>query len=185
MSSITSVSSKATALARVQALIAGTKQHFPNGQFTLGNTSFTTVTLVQTLQTLADALTALSDAHAGVKDGVAALRATEAKVSPILRAYTSFLRAAFSTATAQLDDFGLKPLKARAPLTTEKRAVAAAKRKATRTARGTTSKKQKLAVKGDVTGVLVTPVTTPSHASTAASPAAPAPVATANTAAPK
>jgi hypothetical protein len=185
MSSIVSVNSKATALARVQALIAGTKQHFPSGQFTLGNTAFTTASLVQTLQSLADVLTALNDAHASVKDGVAALRATEAKVSPVIRSYTSFLRATFSNATAQLDDFGLKPLKARAPLTTEKRVVAAAKRKATRTARGTTSKKQKLAVKGDVTGVIVTPVTAPSHASTAASPAAPAPVATAPTVAPK
>ncbi len=51
--------------------------------------------------------------------------------------------------------------------------------RATRTARGTTSKKQKLAVKGDVTGVLVTPITAagPSSPPTAA-PAVPAPAPT-------
>ena len=51
--------------------------------------------------------------------------------------------------------------------------------RATRLARGTTSKKQKLAVKGDVTGVIVTPVTHagPSPSPTAA-PAEPAPAPT-------
>jgi hypothetical protein len=177
MSSITSVTSKAIALARVQALIVGTHKHFPNGQFLLGNTSYTTASLVQTLESLADALTALNDAHAKVKDGVAALRTTDAKVSPVIRSYTSFIRAAFIDA-AQLDDFGIKAHKARRPLDTDKRAVAKAKLKATRTARGTKSKKQRLAVKGDVTGVVLTPVTAPAHASPTAMPAAPAPVAT-------
>jgi hypothetical protein len=185
MSSIASIKNQATALARVQALIAGMQKHFPNGQFTLGNMSFTTASLVQTLQSLADALTALNDAHASVKDGVAVLRTTEANVRPVIRACTNYLRATFGDSTAQLDDFGLRALKARTPLATDKRVVAVAKQKATRVARGTKGKKQKLAVKGDVTGVLVTPVTTPSHASPTASPAAPAPVATAPSAATK
>jgi hypothetical protein len=185
MSTITSVKTKATTLAHVQALIAGTQKHFPNGQFTLGNTAFTTASLVQTLQSLADALTALNAAHASVKDGVAALGTTETKVGPVIRAYTSFLRATFSNATAQLGDFGLQAPKARQPLPTEKRVVATAKLKATRIARGTTSKKQKLAVKGNVTGVTVTPVTTPAPSSPPATPAGPAPVATASSAAPK
>jgi uncharacterized phage infection (PIP) family protein YhgE len=185
MSTITSSKSKATALANVQALIAGTQKHFPNGQFTLGNTAYTTATLVQTLQSLADAITALDAAHSTVKDGVAALRATETKVDPAIRAYTTFLRATFSTATAQLGDFGLQAPKARQPLPTEKRAAATAKLRATRTARGTTSKKQKLAVKGDVTGVTVTPITTPAPASPPAAPAGPAPVATSPVATPK
>jgi len=185
MSTITSAKNKATALTNVQALITGTEKHFPNGQFTLGNTAYTTATLVQTLQSLADAITALDTAHSAVKDGVAALRAMETKVDPVIRAYVTFLRATFSTATAQLGDFGLQALKARQPLPTEKRAAATAKLRATRTARGTTSKKQKLAVKGDVTGVTVTPITTPSPASPPAAPAGPAPVATAPVATPK
>jgi len=182
MSSNTSKPNKATALAHVQALIAGTNKHFPNGSFTLGNTAYTTASLVQALQVLADALTALAAAHVSIKDGVTALRATETNVGPLIRDYTHFLRATFSAATAQLADFGLQPPKARTPLTGDRRVVAAAKAKATRIARGTTSKKQKLAVKGDVTGVVVTPVTLAgaSPAPPAATAAEPAPTTTAS-----
>jgi hypothetical protein len=142
-----------------------------------GTPRYTTASLVQTLRSLADALAALDVAHASVKDGVVALRATETKVAPVIRDYTTFLRATFSNATAQLGDFGVQAHKARQPLVTEKRVVATAKLKATRKARGTTSKKQKLAVKGDVTGVVMTPVTHPAPASPPATPAGPAPAA--------
>ena len=185
MSTTTSAKNKATALTHVQALIAGTQKHFRNGQITLGNTAYTTATLVQALQSLADAITAVNAAHASVTDGLAALRATDTKVVPLIRANTSFLRATFSTATAQLGDFGLQAPKAHQPLPTAKRAAATAKLRATRAARGTTSKKQKLAIKGDVTGVTVTPVTTPAPASPPATPAGPAPVATPPVATPK
>src|SRR5215472_1325812 len=160
MSSTTTKQTKATTLAHVQALIAGTQKHFPNGQFTLGNVAYTTATLVQLLQGLADALTALSAEQASAKDMRSALKGIEAKVNPVIRDYKRFLLSAFDGATQTLEDFGMQASKARKPLTTEQRATAAAKNRATRTARGTTSKKQKLAVKGDVTGVVVTPVTT-------------------------
>jgi hypothetical protein len=97
MSTTTSAKNKAIALTHVQALIAGTQKHFPNWQFTLGNTAYTTATLVQALHSLADAITAVNAAHASVKDGLAALRATDTKVVPLIRDYTSFLRATFST----------------------------------------------------------------------------------------
>jgi hypothetical protein len=52
--------------------------------------------------------------------------------------------------------------------------------RATRKARGTASKKQKLAIKGDVTGVVVTPVTAPTAppagTGPVAAPASPTPV---------
>jgi hypothetical protein len=180
MSTITSTQSKASALAHVQALMAGTEKHFPNGSFTLGNAAYTTASLVQAFQALAGALTVLAAAHVSTRDAVTALRETETKVTPLLRDYRNFLRATFSTANAQLADFGLAPPKTRSPLSSEKRVAAAAKMRATRAARGTTSKKQKLAVKGDVTGVLVTPITAagPSSPPTAAAAVpAPAPVA--------
>ncbi len=151
----------------------------PNGSFTLGNTTYTTASLLQALKSLEDALTALNAAHSSTKDAVITLRATETKMAPLLRDYRSFLRATFSTASAQLADFGLAPPKARKPLASDKRVAATAKMRATRVARGTTSKKQKLAVKGDVTGVIVTPVTsTGPSASPPAAPAGPAPAPT-------
>jgi hypothetical protein len=170
MSSTTSTKTKAAALAHVQAIIAGTTKHFPNGSFTIGGTVYTAASLIQAFQGLVSAMTARNAAQAGAKDALAAEQAAETQVSPILLAYKRLVVAAFANATQTLADFGLAPPKARTPLTTEQRAARAAKAKATRTARGTTSKKQKLAIKGHVTGVTVTPVTAPTAAPPPAAP---------------
>jgi len=175
MSSTTStnIKTKAAALARVQAIIAGTTKHFPNGSFTIGGTVYTAASLIQVFQGLASAMTARDAAEAGVKDALASAQAAETQVGPILLAYKRLVVAAFANQTQTLADFGLTPPKARPPLTTEQRAARTAKVRATRAARGTTSKKQKLAIKGDVTGVIVTPITAPAAAKPPASLAAP------------
>jgi hypothetical protein len=152
-------------LARVQALIGGLQQHFPSGSFTLGNAAFTTASLVQELQSLVDAMQKTDAAEASAKDLRAALHTREVQVRPIITDLQHFVRATFANATQALADFGMQAQKAHKPLTSEKRAVATARLRATRKVRGTTSKKQKLAVKGDVTGVLVIPVTESATAS--------------------
>jgi hypothetical protein len=150
---------KATTLARLQALITGLQNHFPTGNFTIGNASYTTASLVLLLQGLADAITAANAAQASAKDAVAALRGAKAKVGPTLVALRRILVAMFSGSTPTLAEFGLEPPKARQPKPVVEKAAAAAKAKATRQARGTKSPKAKRAIKGDVTGVVVTPVT--------------------------
>ena len=76
-----------------------------------------------------------------------------------MSAIVQAVRTAFGGQADVLADFGLAPKKARAPLTVEQMAAAAAKRKATRAARGTTSKKaSKKGIKGAVTGIVVTPI---------------------------
>jgi hypothetical protein len=159
MSSTTSKSTKAATLARMQALIAGIEKHFPNGSFTLGNAVFTTGSLVQLLQSLADATAAANTAQASARTAVAAMHTARANVNPVISELTKWLRASFGTSASILADFGLQPPKARTPTTAEATTAAVAKRAATRAARGTAGKKQKLAIKGDVTGVVVTPVT--------------------------
>jgi hypothetical protein len=171
---------QAALLANVQALIAGTEKHFPNEQFMLGNTTYTTASLVGVLEGLAGAYSAMSAARLNVKDAALALRAAEANVDPVIQAYVHFVRAAFSNASAQLGDFGLQAPRARAPLGPEARLAATAKLRATRAARGTTSKKQKLAIHGDVTGVVVTPITTSGPVTSPATVPAPAPAAPAS-----
>ncbi len=161
MSSTTSSKSKATLAARLQALIKGLQAQFPNGQFTLGNVVYTTAALVQALQSLLDAITAVSTAQAKATVAVAALRDTKAKVDPLVLALRRNLLVMFGNAADILALFGLEPRKAPAPRTGAEIAAAAAKAKATRRARGTTSKKQKLAVVGNVTGITVTPITAP------------------------
>jgi hypothetical protein len=165
----TTTKSKAATLALVQALIAGTQKHIPSGSFTLGGTTYTAASLVPILQGLANAITAVNAVQASAKDTVAAMQGTEATVGPIIQAYKRFVQVTFSNATQTLTDFGVAPHKVPAPRTIEQKAATKAKAEATRLARGTTSKKQKLTVKGNVTGVTVTPITAP----TAAPPAAP------------
>ena len=96
---------------------------------------------------------------------------TRLQVGPILQTFTRFLQAMFAGALPTLADFGLSPPKVAAPKTSEQKAAAVAKAEATRIARGTTSKKQKLAIKGNVIGIQVTPITAPSPAAPAAQPA--------------
>jgi hypothetical protein len=173
----TTSNSKAAALARVRALIAGAQQHFPSGTFTLGNAQFTTTSLVQELQSLADAMAKRDALEAGLEDARNAVADATTTVGPLLRDFRRVVLAAFANATQTLADFGLQPPTGRKPLTTEKRAVATAKLRATRKARGTTSRKQRLAIKGDVTGVTVTPITQPTSPSQPASTASGAPAA--------
>jgi hypothetical protein len=168
---------KAAALANLQAVISGLQKHFPNGQFTLGNVAYTTSDLVGLFQSLIAAINAVNAAQAIAKDDVAAMHGVEAKVDPIYRALTHNLRTTYGTVTQTLADFGLKPPKARTPLTAEQKAAAKAKAEATRKARGTASKKQKSAITGNVTGVTVTPITAPAVPPTPA-PAAPLAAAT-------
>jgi hypothetical protein len=171
MSTTTSKPNKATALAQVQALIAGTQKHFPTATFTLGNTAYTTAALIQAFQTLENAIVTLNAAHTSVKDAGLSLQGIEANLGPLMRDYRRYVLSVFSTAPQELADFGLQPPKVRKPLASDKRAAATAKMRATRAARGTTSKKKKLAVKGDVTGVDITPITSTPAASHIAPPA--------------
>lgn len=161
---------KATVLAHVQALIAGTNKHFPNGSFTLGNTAYTASSLVALFQSLTDAIGAADTARASAKDALKTLRGMHANVGPVIQAYRRLLLVMFGNAMQTLADFGLEPLKVPRPRTTEQNAVAVAKRDATRKARGTIGKIQKLAIKGNVTSVQVTPITS----SEASSPSPPA-----------
>jgi hypothetical protein len=84
-----------------------------------------------------------------------------------MTSYTAFVKATFGNSPTVLADFGLVQKKVRTAPTVETMAAAVAKRKATRTARGTTGPKKKLSTKGNVTGVEITPVTTSGAAASA------------------
>jgi hypothetical protein len=156
---------KATALAGMQALIAGIQKHFPTGQLTVGNVVFTVAALVLLLQGQVDAMTAQMTQQKTADDAMTALRALQITNGPTIQALKDLLLAQFGTASQTLADFGLEPRKARAPMTVAQKAVAAAKREATRAARGTTGPKAKLAIKGTVPTPVETappaPVTAP------------------------
>jgi len=142
-------------------LAAGTQKHFASiaALMFAGGTS-TPSQVVAQLVLLATLRSDAEAAKANVKVKLAAEKAQAPALHDLLIAYVAFVRATFSSASV-LADFGLAPRKAATPLTVEQQAAAKAKRAATRKARGTMGKKEKLAVKGDVTGVAITPITAP------------------------
>ena len=167
--------SKGQVAALAKQMIAGTAKHLTGAtQIALLGGSFTADQVTSKIQTLVTLRSDVDAAKAATKAKVV----TEAAQMPALRAFMSafesYVKGAFGSSPDVLADFGIHP-KARAPLTVEVKAAAAAKRASTRAARHTLGTKQKKAIKGDVTGVLVTPITAPAPTVTPpSSPTAPA-----------
>ncbi len=157
----TKSASKASLQLRLRGLIAGTEKHSPNGSLTFGGASYTTAALVQEFQSLDDATTGMDAARVKWQDAVKAQRAVKAKVSPIVKAYRSYLVSLYGNSSETLADFGMTPPKAPSPRTTEQKATTAKLNKATRVARHTAGPRQKAGIKG------TTSATAPAAAPTA------------------
>jgi hypothetical protein len=164
-------------VAEVTNLIAGTKKRFTNGSqtVTIENTPYTIDQIVALLTTILTNRSAVEAAQATASAKVDAERAALPSLLAIVVAYVTFIRLTFGTSAEALADFGLEPPRAPVPLTAEQKAVAVAKRKATRAARGTTSAKaKKKSAKGNVTATLVVTAGSSPEAAAPAAPAAPA-----------
>jgi hypothetical protein len=160
---------KQSLVAEYQAIIAGLQKHNPNLTILIASQTYTSAQLVQALQTLISSGNAVLTARTAAHDAVVADAKVEAQYAPLIRELKQSIALMYSNAATTLADFGITPRKPRKPLSTEALAARAAKAKATRVARGTTSKKQKATVTGNVTGVNIVPVT--GSASSAAPPA--------------
>jgi hypothetical protein len=164
---------KETDVALAKQLIAGFKQHFPAvTSMTIGGQPLTPAQIEQFLQTLIDLRAAVDDAKSATKAKIQ----TEASQAPALRsrmaALVTIVKGSFGNSPDVLADFGLKPNKVRTPLTIDQKAVAAARRAATRAARHTMGPKQRQQVKGTITTIVSPPP------ADAPKPVAPAPHAT-------
>jgi hypothetical protein len=180
-------------LSQYKALVAGIPTYCPNATFMVAGQTFTSAQAVTYIQNVLNAVAATASARGSWKDAIAAEEKLLATDGATVKAIRSNLAEMFSNAANTLAAFEITPRKPYTPLTAAKRAAASAKARATRIARGTTSKKAKALVTGDVTGVTITPVTsgsaqaapvatpvvTPAATPVAASPApaAPAPAA--------
>jgi hypothetical protein len=152
-------STKRSRTARAARLIAGARKHFASGEvLRYASAQRTTDEVTSGLH----ALVVLREEVEAAKAVLAGkLRAEEAQAPALcadMDAFEAFVRAAFGNSPDALADFGLAPRKALAPLTTEQQQLAVAKRKATREVRGTVGKRARLRVKGDVVGLVSTPV---------------------------
>jgi hypothetical protein len=167
-------------------MIVGIKKRFPNGSQVLpfGGGTHTVDEVVSAMQAFIDHRTAVDTTRAAAQVAFDAEEAAAPALLVLIAGFTKFVRSMFGTTADALADFDLEPPKVPVPRTAEQKAISAAKAKATRTARGTTSAKQKKSVKGNVTAVLVVTPATPAPAPAPVTEA-PAPVSPAPTTAPK
>ncbi len=178
----TSRNSKASKAARVGQLIAGTKKRLPNANqtITLDGASTTVDAVTKELQSFLDDREAVVAAQATVKAKVGAEDANMPALNALVKAFIAFIRVTFGNDPSALADFGLAPETARTPLTAGAKAVAVAKREATREARGTKTPKQKKGIHGNITAKLVVTPVAPVDATAPAPAAATAPATTPN-----
>jgi hypothetical protein len=99
---------------------------------------------------LVTAMQTLDTAEANAKDALSTLRTTETNATPSIRALEHLVRAQFGSASQALADFDLAPPKPRRKLTSDQKAAAAKKAKATRALRGTLGPRQKARIKAVV-----------------------------------
>jgi hypothetical protein len=166
---------------RMTQVIAGARKNFPNGSqvITLDGTSTTIDAVVNEFQAFITNRGAIVAAQTAARNKVAAEDAGMTALDALLGAFVAFVRQTFGASSTVLADFAIPVRKAPAAQTAEQKAVAAAKRKATRVARGTTGPKAKKAIKGNVTASLVvTPAAAVDATGTGTAPA-PAPIAAA------
>jgi hypothetical protein len=157
---------------RAEQLIVGTKQDFANtSSLVVAGKTYTPAQVIATLQSLVDLRVSVDTAKAASQAKLAEEKTQAPALRRFMSTYATFVRGSFGDQPDVLAHFGLVPRKPATPLTVEQKAVAAAKRKATRDARHTMGPKQKQDVKGDVTGVTVTPVTATKPVVTSPAPA--------------
>jgi len=142
-----------------QKLIDGLKKH--QGSLTslfIEGASMSVADVMTTLQGRITSADSVLSARATWLGAVAADKQAREASQPFVSKVRQAVRVAFSGAET-LADFGLAPRKPRV-VTPTTQVQASAKAKATRKARNTMGARQKEKVKGDVTGISVTPVVT-------------------------
>jgi hypothetical protein len=141
------------------SLIAGLLAYFqPGDPFALAAGIMTRDQLIALFQQFVAAAEGTKSSNAVWRSDVQAERAMELMVAPVRAGLKSILQGRFGKSGTQLLKFGITPLKASLKTTAVKTA-AVAKAQATRAARGTKGSVQKKEIVGNVTGVLITPMT--------------------------
>ncbi len=168
------------------ALIAGLQAYYqPGDVLQLPTGDETRDAVIADLQKFVQAAEDTKAAYLAWRDAVQNERAIELALRPEKQAVQSVVVGRFGRASTTLLKFGIQP---RVPVvrTVAEKAEANAKGEATRKARGTKGSKEKLAVSGNVTGVVITPITStanvPNVPTLATAPAEETPAAPAATA---
>jgi hypothetical protein len=170
MSSTSTQRTKSSVSAQATQLIAGVQKHLSTvTSFMLESTAYTPAEITAALNQLVALFAAVETARSVVAAKLAQEKAQAPALRSTMAALVSFVKVSFAGSPDVLADFGVQPKKVATKPTTEEKVVAVAKRASTRKARGTTGPKAKLAVKGNVVDVVVTPI----EAAPSAAPSAP------------
>jgi hypothetical protein len=164
--------------AQAEDMLSGFQKHLASvTSLTLGSVIYTPTQITGALGLLVNLRQAVETAEAVAKAKLAAEASQAPALLSLMAALVQYVKLTFSGSPDILVDFGLKPRKARTPMTAEQKAAANAKRRATRKARGITTKAAKQAMVGNVVDVTITPVLagTPVVSQPATSPASPVP----------
>jgi hypothetical protein len=152
---------KSARTARAESLVNGAEKHFPSGTLvTFSNRTQAIDEVLTDLRALIELRTDVITAKAAYQGALERERAQGPALVDRMDAFEELVRATLAGSATALQDFDLVQHKERRQLTGEEKVAAAAKRKATREARGTKGKRARLRIKGDVTGVTITPVVT-------------------------
>jgi hypothetical protein len=167
---------KQPTLAELQSLGTGIPKYCTGLTFLLAGTTYNATQALQVVTSFLAAENAVLLAKGNYKLALTARDTLMVSSGAIVRELREILVLNFSNSPPTMADLGVSARKLPKPLTAAALAARDAKAKATRLARGTTSKKQKATVAGNVTGVEITPIVTPG--SSVPATATPAPVAT-------
>jgi hypothetical protein len=139
-------------LRHFQGLASGLASQPPGGQTSLllEGTSVPVPELVTEFQAYAATYQAVEDADTAYRKALAARAAIEAQAKRRRDAARAALKGALGKTNPALTAYGITPDREHRPLTVEEEALKVARAKATRAARHTMGKKQKLAIKGEV-----------------------------------
>jgi hypothetical protein len=142
-------------IAADQAMIAGIQKFLAqNAQLTVGSQTMTPAAIIQVYQNRISTNQAAQTADASRIAAVQANKAERASTAAITGSVRQMVLAMYSQSPDTLAVFLLKPRKASVRTPAEK-ALAAARAKATREARGTKGSKQKASIKGTVSSVTI------------------------------
>ena len=169
------VPNKTTALARNKKISEGVNKHFSKVKsLTVGGDEYTPKSLLAVLTAEDDASLAVDSTRAQLEAQVVTHRSAKATAAALRSALKVYILGTYGKKAVQmLGDFGMNAPKTPGARTVDEKSTAIAKTLATRAARHTMGKKQKLLV----TGVVSSTATTAETSSSSAPAAAPAQVA--------
>ena len=150
---------RADVLAELRGLEAGIQKNEATLTFTMNGKAWSGADALAFVQTAITSAVAVSNAQAALTEALLLDKQWNASNGATLKGLRDILRLMFGNNLVGLAEFSLEPRKVRTPMSNETLLLRAAKARATRAKRRTLGKRQKAAIKGEVTGVVITPVT--------------------------